>query len=467
MNRSHAPRAVAGVAAAALLPALAAAQAAPQEAAFHAAEASVSRPAKSLQNLQEDALAFYAAEADLAAYVGAALAHNPSVLEARARHEAARQRVPQVSALPDPVVSFTQALRSLETRVGPQLNSVTLTQAFPWVGTLALRGRVALLEATALRHLYEAARRDVVAQVKEAFYHLAYVDAALGLAREERSLLEHYEAVATTRYATGQGLQQAVIRLQAEIARVINREHQLDRQRATLAARLNHLRDRPAAEAVPAVPALARADADFDRERLHRLGERNRQELLAASALVEGGERAVDLARRNGRPNFTASVGVTNVGRRGDPASLPVPPPDDGRNAMTLSLAVSLPLWGAKYRAGIEQAAGDLQARLYQRDAARNMMEMAVEDAVVRLETLDRQIDLLDTVLVPQTEEALRATEAAYETGQLGVLDLLDSERTLIDIRSLRARYVSDHLIALTALERAIGTRVPSSGRRP
>ena len=94
-------------------------------------------------------------------------------------------------------------------------------------------------------------------------------------------------------------------------------------------------------------------------------------------------------------------------------------------------------------------------------------MEMVVQEAVVRLETLDRQIDLLDAVLIPQTEEALRATETAYETGQLGVLELLDGERTLIDVHSMRARYLSDLLIALTALERAIGTRVPRSGRTP
>ena len=56
--------------------------------------------------------------------------------------------------------------------------------------------------------------------------------------------------------------------------------------------------------------------------------------------------------------------------------------------------------------------------------------------------------------------ETLRATEAAYETGQLAVLDLLDSERMLIEIRLMRARYVSDSLIALSDLERAVGMRV-------
>ncbi len=414
----------------------------------------------------EEPLDFHAAAPDLRAYVTAAVERNPALLESHARYRAARQRVPQVSALPDPVVSFTQALRSVETRVGPQLNSITLTQAFPWFGTLELRGRVAVLEAAALHHRYEAERRDVVARVKNAYYDLGYVDAALNLAREEQSLLEHYETLASARYATGQGLQQAVIRLQAEITRAVDRRHLLERQRGTLAAQLNTLLDRPAEEPVPTVLPLLRPDVAVDRKQLHGLGERHRHELLAATALIEGGEQSLELARRQSRPEFTASVGVTNVGRRDDAAGLPLPP-DNGRNAVTVSVGASLPLWSARYRAGIEQAHDEMRAHTRHRAAARNAMELEIREAVVRLETLDRQIDLLETVLIPQTEEALRATEAAYETGQLGVLELLDSERTLIDVRTMRARYLSDLLIALTALERAIGTRVPRIGDMP
>ena len=444
MHAETARRSAAALAAASLIATLAAAQPAPPE----------------------DTLDFYAAAPELRTYVTAAVARNPAVLESHARYEAARQRVPQVTALPDPVVSFTQALRRVETRVGPQLNSVMLTQTFPWFGTLELRGRIALLGATALYHRYQAARRDVVARVKEAYYDLAYVDAVLGLAREEQSLLEHYETLARARYATGQGLQQAVIRLQAEITRVVDRRHRLERQRATLAAHLNTLRDRPAEEPVPAVAPLVRPAVEIDREELYRLGNRHRHELQAAAALIEGSERSIELAEKSARPGFTASVGVTNVGRRDDPAGLP-PPPDNGKNAVTVSLGVSLPLWSAKYRAGVTQANDELRARTRRRAAARNAMEMEVQDAIVRLETLHRQIDLLDAVLIPQTEEALRATETAYETGQLGVLELLDGDRTLIDVRSMRARYLSDLLISLTALERAIGRRVPRTGRTP
>ena len=414
----------------------------------------------------EEALDFYAAAPGLRAYVAAAVERNPTILESHARYRAARQRVPQVTALPEPIVSFTQALRSVETRVGPQLNGVTLTQTFPWFGTLKLRGQIALLEATARHHDYESARRYVAARVKHTYYDLGYVDAALGLTREEQSLLAHYETLASARYATGAGLQQAVIRLQAEITRVVDRQLQLERQRAALAARLNTLRDLPPEEPVPVVPPLTRPALALDRARLMRLGESYRHELQAASALIEGSAKSIELARRGSRPDFTASVGVTNVGRRDAPAGLPLPL-DNGRNAVTVSLGVSLPLWSTKYRAGVEQAGDEMRAHTRRRAAARNTMELEVEDAIVRLETLDRQIDLLDTVLIPQTEEALRATETAYETGGLGVLELLDTERTLIDIRSMRARYLSDLLIALAALERAIGTPVPLTGGTP
>lgn len=458
-------RFAAGPAAAVLIPALAAAQPAPPEDALdpHAAETRRQAARAAPPAPPEDALDFHAAAPDLRAYVTAAVERNPAVLESRARYEAALRRAPRVAALPDPVVNFTQALRSVETRVGPQINGVTLTQAFPWFGTLALRGRVARLEAQALGHLHQAARRDVAAEVKEVYYDLGYVDAALGLAREEQSLLAHYETLAGARYAAGEGLLQAVIRLQAEITRVVDRRRRLDRRRAVLAARLNTLRDRPVNEPVPAVPRPARPAFALDRGRLHRLGERNRHELRAAGALVEGGERAVELAGRSARPGFTASVGVVNVGRRTGPADLP-PLPDDGRNALTVSLGVSVPLWRAKYRAEVEQADAELRARIRRREAARNAVELEVHDAIVRIETLDGQIGLFDDVLIPQAEEALRATEAAYGTGRLGVLELLDGERTLIDVRELRARHLSDLLIALTALERAVGARVPGTG---
>ncbi len=166
---------------------------------------------------------YYGESPLLREYVGAALERNPSIQDILARYRAVLKKVPQVTALPDPVFGFTQAIRSVETRVGPQRNGFVLSQAFPWFGKLDLQGKVAVQEAVSWYQIYRARQREVISRLKRAFYELAYVDTAIQINEEERSLLVHYEGLAQTRYATGQGLQQAVIKIQAEITRVIDR----------------------------------------------------------------------------------------------------------------------------------------------------------------------------------------------------------------------------------------------------
>lgn len=409
---------------------------------------------------------FYAPEPDLRICLESAVENNPVLHATRANYQAARERVPRVTALPDPTLNVSQALRSVETRIGSQTGGITVTQSLPWFGTRDLRGRVALSEADAQLRLHEAEEREVVARAKRTFYDIAYLDAALRLLDEEHSLLGHYEALARARYSTGQGLQQAVIRLQAELTRIDDRRRQLARQRRTLAVNLNTLCGRAPETALSSIPSVERPEVSLARGHLLDLGERNRQELLAAAALVDAGEEAVELAGMSFRPRFTASLALMNVAGRDPRDGLGPLPPDEGKNSLSVSLGVSLPVWKESYRAGVEEAGHRLTAQRRRLETARDAMESAVEQALIRLETLDEQIGLLDTVLIPQSEESLHATEAAYATGQIGVLDLLDSERVQLDVLRMRARYVSDFLIALADLERGVGIRLPlGSGR--
>lgn len=405
--------------------------------------------------------AFYAVEPALRGYVEEALDRNPAVQEGLARYRAALEKAPQVSTLPDPMFSFGQAIRSVETRVGPQQSTFVLSQAFPWFGKLDLRGQVAMQEALAVFETYRATEREVIVRVKRAYYDLGYVDRALAITREEQSLLEHYEALAQTRYSTGQGLQQAVIKIQAEITRVLNRLDILEQQRTSLEARLNTLMDRPPQEPLPPTGPLSAPGVTLDLEALYELGDRNRQELKAAEERIEKSERAIDLAHKNYWPDFFIGFGFINVGARTDVAGVMSPPPDNGKNAVSVSAGLNIPIWRDKYDAAVREAGEMLQAERSGYAHVRNEMEFSIRDQVVRIETLQDQIGLFEDVLIPQAEETLRATEAAYQTGQLGVLDLLDSERVLLSVRLVNARYYSDLLNALANLERAVGARFP------
>jgi outer membrane protein TolC len=408
-----------------------------------------------------DSVDFYADRPDLRSYVELALRRNPGILESWALYRSELQKIPQATALPDPMLSYTQFVRSVETRVGPQLNIVAISQRFPWFGKLDLKGRTLLKVAAARYQLFRAQEREIIHQVKQAYYQLGYVDRALTITREEQLLLEHYENLAQSRYGTGQGLRQAVIKIQAELTRILNRRQILEQQRESAVARLNTLMDRPPEQAITSVDKWDLPVARLDLNKLYELGYQNRQELRAASALIEKDEQAIELAKKDFWPDFNLSAGFVNLGNRNDPGGILLPPPDNGKDAYSFSVGVNIPIWKNKYRAGVAEATETLIADKKKYLNLQNAMEFSIRDQVVRLQTFKEQIDLFEQALIPQAQEALRSSEAAYETGQVGALDLLDSERVLLEVRLMNIRYRTDYLIALSSLERAIGTRFP------
>ena len=88
-------------------------------------------------------------------------------------------------------------------------------------------------------------------------------------------------------------------------------------------------------------------------------------------------------------------------------------------------------------------------------------MALAVRSTAFRIATIDRQLALFERALLPQAEQALHATEEAYSGGVTGVLELLDSEEVLLDVRLGRARLRADYMKALAEMEWAIGSAFP------
>jgi len=201
--------------------------------------------------------------------------------------------------------------------------------------------------------------------------------------------------------------------------------------------------------------------ASLDLADLYSLGEANRHELKAADARIERSEQSAALAKKNYWPDIVVGAGFVNVGKRGDPAGIAAPPPDNGKNAWTVSFGVSIPLHRDRLGAAVRQADAQKVAEQDGRAKLVNDLEFDVRDQVIRLQTLAEQIRLVEEVLLPQAREAQRSTEAAYQTGQVGVVDLLDSERVLLDVRLMNERQRADYLVALAALEHAVGTRFP------
>ena len=389
-------------------------------------------------------------DAQLAALIDGALDRNPRVRESLARYRAALQRIPQVSALPDPMLAFKQA-----NDWGPRATGLTFSQRFPWFGKLSDQEKIAAKAAAALREQHEAQKDEVVQQLKLAYYNLSYIDRAITITEEDLALLEHYETLAQARYAQGVGLQQAVVRLQTEITRDRNRLEQLRSQRVDTEAVLNTLLDRPARSPIGRVVLGIRPAAEIDFDALYEVGRNQRPEVQAALLRIERDEGRTQLARKNYWPDFTLGASFINVSGR------PGPPAQNGRNIYSFTAGVNIPIRRRKYDAAVLEATED---QIGSREGYRNILnsvDASVRATGFRIQTLEEQIALFERTLLPQAEQALRSTEAAYSTGSLGVLDLLDSERVLLEVRLGLEQLRSEYMKSLAEMERAIGAPFP------
>lgn len=418
-------------------------------------------PAFFLEVAGEPGRFFYLEPDPLEELARTALVENPKLKEAEAEWQALLQKVRMVSALPDPNLAVTAFLESVETRVGPQEAVLVFTQKLPWFGKLSGAGQAAMEEALARAWEWRSLQRATVLEIKEAYYDLVYLAEAIRITEEDLETLRRYEEIALTRYATGKGIQQNVVKVQSEVTRLSERKLILTRQRDVVRRGLARMTGRPLAEFAvrsvdPEMPAVA-----VNLDDLYRRVHGGRDELQAGLHDLRAREQEVRLARKQYWPDLTLGFNYIIVGDRQDPAGLLNPPEDDGKDALGIVASINLPIWYHKLRAGVDQARlKEMQARAaYARLEDRVIFE--VQDAYVNLESLLEQWGLYRDTLIPQAEQSRDSSEAAYETGKLNFLELLDSERFLLNVRYGYAKVKSDYLVALARMERALGVRFP------
>ncbi len=398
-------------------------------------------------------------EPDVAALAREVLDRNPDLARLRAAAEAAAARAPQMRALPDPMASLTAFLLTPETRVGPQQAAASVSQRFPWFGKLELRERQALLGATAARAEVEAKRLALVTETRRLAYELEFLTAQESVLRADRATLSHYEELARARYASGVGLEQAVIKLQAELTRDDNRLLQLANRRVTLTAALDVLRDRTGETPLPklelgtgTVPA-----PHLDVATLRERALDDRPEVARERTLVAAAEVGVELAKKEYQPDFTLGLGYTMVGKRQDAAGRAMPPPDNGDDIVGVTVGINLPVWRQRLAAGVTESTARTSAAEDGLRAVVARIDGDLDELTARLPLVHDQLDLFENVLSAQAEAALRSAEAAYAAGAVGALDLLDAERVLLEVRIAKARSRTDYQITWSRLEGAVG----------
>jgi len=358
-----------------------------------------------------------------------ALEQAPALSRAQTNVSASAERVVYEGRLPDPQLTLgainvpTDSFSLREEDM--TMSMVGVRQAFPPGDTLTIRTRRAEQEHARAQARLELERRNLLRQVRVAWFELYLTNRALQILDDSRRLAQRDLEDAEGRYRAAQESQRTVFVARQVLARMNEREPMLRAQRERLRAQLGRWIGAAARDPLPAdLPSLPAPPAAFTPER--------HPEWLAAHAELETMRAEVDMARQEYKPGIMLDL---SYGFR-----RPMPDGSERPNMVTAMVTFDLPVFRAKRqdRKLAEAQAKETGARFETEDKRRELESMY---ATMRAEydALRSRASIVEEQLLPNIRRETQITLAGFAREQTLLREARMKELdTLLELLRLR-----------------------------
>lgn len=368
------------------------------------------------------------------------------------RWRSAMYAIPEARSLPDPKFSFTSLLIPIETRTGAQLFQLGLSQMFPWFGKYRLRGEMAAKQAEVLWWQVASKRLEVIREIKMAYYEYAYYSQAVKITESNLKLLKHLEIIVQNQIQGGKD-QSHLLRVQIEIGKVENELTTFKSIQPTLSARLSSAINHKKESLLPWPKTAEAKKMKIDKNRFKKLLDNNNPSLLMMVEKISIKIKNSDLAKKQGYPDVT--VGLKNFNTEKSKSTMPVK--DSGKDPLAIGATLVLPIDRKKYKAIESKAQADLQSVYADWGQLKNNLDAKLEQFIFKLDDSARKISLYKDTLIPRARQSYDVSLVSYKSGNISVLDLIDSERSLLKFELNYWRANSNYEQSLADLESICG----------
>ena len=371
---------------------------------------------------------------------------NPALVAAHARAQALEHRVSPVSTLDDPFI----AAGIDEVPFGGGGNSVIryqLSQTVPFPGKLGARGSAVRGRADAALADVETARRTLTVVATQAFYRAYFNERVLVLNEETRRYIRETIESTKARYKTGGASHHEWLQGRIELSVLEVERLRLMRERKTLHALLNEMRNQP-----PGTP-IEIGEHGFDRK---EEPEVDAEKLLAHQPELRSMQKTVDaagadetVARFSYAPDFVIQ-GMAMQPRSGGMGQA---------SNWGVMAGINLPVFfWRKQSEQVSAARADREAAEAERKGMENRLKTEIIDAMEQLKTAHDVVALYKRDVIPMTEIAARNARSGYAARRLPLTQLLD---TLKVARIQRLEFLAaeiDVALAVTRIENLLAS---------
>jgi outer membrane protein TolC len=450
---------------------------------------------------------------DLEYYINYSLEHNPRIKSSRDNVEIKKREAELAASLPDPMVmASTSSSRSFG------FAAIGASQMIMWPGKLAAMKKAGDQLTEAKQHTLAATMASVEADVRTSYATLYALGQTIRRLKENLELLRQFEQIAMTQYITsgtvrtysqsgngmtasgnslisnrasppgmgqmGQSLstqsgnssmpsgqmsstssmpsgatnQSVLLKIQIEQAmledQIRNAEVQADSERKRFKAILGG--DDHVTIPFPS-KFVSLSIPDSDKQIIEAVKEKNPQ-IIAMEQEVASASAMVSAARKGFFPDI--SIGVEYMpSSSSTSSSMSTTSMSKNGGNWDASVSLTVPLWIGKKKKEIERVKKMESSMSNELEDMKNMVIAETEMLLNSIHDAQRRIELYQDVLIPQLKQVVEIHLTCYSTGQSSFLDIIDGQRTLLDLQTKLANEQAGREIAAAGIVRMLGSR--------
>ncbi|MBI2990938.1 MAG: TolC family protein, partial [Deltaproteobacteria bacterium] len=298
--------------------------------------------------------------------------------------------------------------------------------------------------------------REIISRVKMVYADLFMADKSIEILREQLEIIRSVIRATEARYQVGRVTQQDVFKALLEQSEIMNQLIVAEEERRAAEVKVNVVMNRPPQTSIQVPTDLTVADTALSFPALEELALANRPELKGAQEDIERTEKMYELADKNRKfPDFMLGW---------DYSWMPTEMTRQLKNRYQAMVNITIPFspWTIGRRNyEVEETLAEIRAAKANRDATRNMTLREVGEAQAKLQAARRSLELFREGILSQAELSFRASMAAYQTGSVEFIALLEAQRALREARMGYFKSLTGALQNLADLERAVGKELP------
>jgi outer membrane protein TolC len=387
-------------------------------------------------------------------YIQVALENNPELKTYKLQIDALEKKIKQISTPSDPMLML--GIVNLPTNFSFKsdmmtMKEISISQMLMYPEKYSLMRGMGEKDYEIAKEIYRSKKLELIANVKMLYFEIYYMTKAIEITQRAIDLLKDFAKITSTRFATGQGIQQDVIKAQVELSKMTDELIRMETERKNLIARFNALLFRKPADSVYIPTELKFIEFSKGYDELERLAFEHNPMIVAMKKMVEKDKVMNQFARSELLPDFEIKF---SYGQR----SAIEPTGMKALDMLSFSVGVNIPIFfWRKQNLKIQETQIVISQSESKLLAMKNEVSRMIQETLNKIEENVKLLDLYKNGLIPQATHNLNIGLVGYQVGKIDFMTLVDNFMSLYNYQIQYEKVFADYLSKLAELEMVVG----------